>query len=121
MQMLTTASKLDWGDWVRGIFGAIISGGAGAIGVCYGSIVIDPEKFNPTQGGLGHLLSLMGIVFVFSGIVSLAKFLQLHPVPDVLQKNLATAQAENTLSRDAAIRAGRAITDAQNSQEGKNT
>jgi hypothetical protein len=63
----------------------------------------------------------MGICFTFSGVISLAKFLQLHPVPDVLQKNLATAAAENTMARDAAIRAGRAITDAQNSQEGKNT
>ena len=120
--MFLTANNLAWGDWVRGVLGAIISGGAATVGGGFAAVVTSPSgDFTPGQGGTVHLLTLMGLAFLFSGIISLAKFLQLHPVPDVLQKNLATAQAENTLSRDAAIRAGRAITDAQNSQEGKNT
>jgi len=83
MQILTTASRLDWAGWVRGIIGAFVSGGAGAIGAGTGTIVVDPEKFNvSTPQGLHSLLTAMGIAFLVSGIISLAKFLQTHPVPD---------------------------------------
>jgi len=95
MQMLTTASNLDWESWVRGVLGAIISGGAAAVGGGFAAVVTSPSgDFTPGQGGTMHLLTLMGVAFLFSGIISLAKFLQLHPVPDVLQRNLQTA-AEN--------------------------
>lgn len=80
---LVTAKKLDWSGWVRGVLGALISGGAGAIGGGFGAVVADPSHdFTPGQGGTMHLLTLMGVAFLFSGIFSLAKYLQLHPVPD---------------------------------------
>src|ERR1039457_2324125 len=85
MQMLTTASKLDWAGWLLGIFGACISGGAGAIGGGFGAVIVDPSHdFTPGQGGTYHLLMLMGVAFLFSGIISLAKYLQTHPVPDIV-------------------------------------
>ena len=82
MQMFLVASKLDWAGWLRGFFGALISGGAGAVGSGFGSIIVDPKDFNVLQGGLVHTLALMGVTFAFSAIISLAKFLQSHPVPD---------------------------------------
>jgi hypothetical protein len=78
MQALTVASRLDWSGWFAGVAGAFISGGAGAIGAGVGATLTDP----------GHdlvgvkLYELMGIAFVTSGIISMAKFLQTHPVPD---------------------------------------
>ena len=80
--MLTTASRIDWGDWFRGIIGALISGGAGAVGAMFGTTTIDPKTFN-----IQHpikLLEAMGISFMISGIISLMKYLQTHPVPDVI-------------------------------------
>ena len=44
MQMFLVASKLDWAGWLRGFFGALISGGAGAVGSGFGSIIVDPKR-----------------------------------------------------------------------------
>lgn len=81
---MDTASKLDWSGWLKGIFGALISGGAGAVGGGFGAMVADPSQdFNiGKDGGVHHLLILMGVAFSISGIISLAKYLQIHPVPD---------------------------------------
>lgn len=85
MQMFKTAKRLDWPGWLLGVFGALISGGASAIAGGFGAIVIDPSHdFTPGMGGTHHLLELMGVAFMFSGMISLAKFLQTHPVPDII-------------------------------------
>lgn len=82
MQAITVAGKLKWADWFRGLIGAFVSGGAGAIGGATGATMLDPTKFN-LNDGLGVTMKLMGIAFVISAVISLAKFLQTHPVPDV--------------------------------------
>lgn len=74
MQMITTAGRLDWSGWLRGVFGALISGGAGSIATGVGVTLSDP-------GHDVNLIKVMGITFLVSGIVSLAKFLQITPVP----------------------------------------
>ena len=83
--MVATAQKLDWRGWILGVWGALVSGGAGAIGGGFGAMVADPSHDFTVgaPGGIHHLLLVMGVAFLFSGIVSLAKFLQIHPVPDV--------------------------------------
>lgn len=80
MQMLSVASKLNWSGWLLGILGAVISGGAGAVGASIGTIVVDPAHFN-LSGGLLDVLKVAGTAFVISGIISLAKYLQTQPVP----------------------------------------
>jgi hypothetical protein len=105
VKIVSTALRLEWEEWFLGIMGAIISGGAGAVGSAFGSIVLDPEKFNVSQGFL-HLLAMMGISFTVCGLVSLGKFLQVHPVPNELQKSLTTAASAN-------VEAGKAIATAQ--------
>jgi hypothetical protein len=81
MQALSTATSLDWGGWFRGLIGAFVSGGAGAIGGATGATMLDPKVFN-LNDGLGITLKLMGVAFLISGIVSLAKYLQTAPVPN---------------------------------------
>lgn len=83
--MLVTAHRLDWRGWILGVCSALVSGGAGAVGGGFGAMVADPSHdFTVgTPGGVRHLLTLMLIAFIFSGIISLAKFLQIHPVPEV--------------------------------------
>lgn len=81
MQALTVMGRLDWSGWWRGLIGAFVSGGAGAIGGATGGIMLDPAKFN-LDVGLGMTFKLMGVAFIISAVVSLAKFLQLHPTPE---------------------------------------
>lgn len=81
---LATAAKLDWSAWIRGLVGAAVSGGAGAVGATFGTMALDGKDFNFTSG-LTHTLQLMGICFLISGLVSLMKFLQSHPTPDPVQ------------------------------------
>jgi hypothetical protein len=104
MQMIITAGSLDWSGWVRGVLGAAISGGAGAVSVGFGTMIVDPEHFNVLNGGIYHLLAVIGICFTVSSIVSLAKFLQTHPVPDYQQLK----QAESS----GFVRGVQAVTDA---------
>src|SRR5208337_4832109 len=96
MTLFAAASKLDWGGWVRGVAGAFISGGAAAVGGGFGSIVADPEHFNVVNGGFKHVMVVMGIAFLFSAIISLMKFLQLHPVPDVVTTTTTTGKTTTT-------------------------
>lgn len=78
MQMITVASKLDWGGWLRGLVGAFISGGAGAIGATTGVAAFDPSH---DIAGV-RMFEVMCTAFFFSGLISLGKFLQTHSVPD---------------------------------------
>ena len=78
MNAITVASRLAWGEWIRGIFGALISGGASAIATGTGVSVFDPSH---DIVGI-TLVKVMAGSFLFSGLISLAKFLQTHPVPD---------------------------------------
>jgi hypothetical protein len=86
MTMMATGKRLDWDGWLLGIMGAVISGGSAAVGSGFGTMIVDPDHFNILQGGLRHMLTVMGVVFAFSAIVSLAKFLQTNPVPAVVDK-----------------------------------
>lgn len=83
---LTTAKKLNWTGWILGIWGAAISGGAGAVSAGFGTMIIDPKDFN-VASGFHHLFELMGVCFAFSAFISLMKFLQTHPVPDPITIN----------------------------------
>jgi hypothetical protein len=86
LTMVATGKRLDWDSWLLGIWGAVISGGAGAVASGFGTMVVDPDHFNVLQGGFKHMLVVMGVVFAFSALISLAKFLQLTPVPKVVDK-----------------------------------
>lgn len=75
----TVANNLEIGGWVRGLLSAAISGGASAI---TGGIVvsgIDPSNYN-FQAGKFWILT--GTLFAVNAVVSMAKFLQAHPLPE---------------------------------------
>jgi hypothetical protein len=78
MQMITTASKLDWDGWMRGVIGALVSGGAGSIASGFAVNFADPAHDV-------SVLKVMGITFLISGVVSMAKFLQVTPVPSPIK------------------------------------
>lgn len=75
MQMLSTATKLDWGGWLRGVIGALVSGGAGAVSAGFAVNMLDKAHDI-------NLFKAMALTFAGSGIVSLAKYLQITPTPE---------------------------------------
>ena len=60
--------------WVRGLLGAAINSAASAITV----VIVDPADFNPMDGGLWKLLSVMGVAAIFGA----ALYLKQHPLPE---------------------------------------
>lgn len=81
MQMLTTANKLDWSGWIRGVIGALISGGAASIGSGFAANIADPAHDI-------NIFKVMWITFLLSGVISMAKFLQTTPVPIEVKPNV---------------------------------
>lgn len=75
MQMISAAMKIGLREWVRGCVGAAISGGAGSIASGVGATALDKSHDL-------NIIALMGITFVVSGIISLGKYLEIHPLPE---------------------------------------
>lgn len=63
-----------WRHWGRGLLGAAINSAASAVTV----VIVDPLDFNPLNGGLTKLLSVMGVAAAFGA----ALYLKQHPLPD---------------------------------------
>jgi len=64
----------DWRNWLRGLIGAFIQGGATSIS----TMIVDPQTFN-IGDGLGNVM----MVSLVSAIVGAALFLQKKPIPGV--------------------------------------
>jgi len=80
MKLLLAAAQLDFTTWIRGLMSAAISGGASAI---TGGITVSglaPDQFNFQTG---KFYVLVGTLFAVNATVSIAKFLQAHPIPDL--------------------------------------
>lgn len=91
------SGRLDWSVWVRGIFRAGISGGAAAVSSTFGVTLIDPADWNIHTGKI-KLVGLICITFAASGVVSIMKFLQAQPIPDVKE---VTTTVERTVKEKA--------------------
>lgn len=81
MQLPLGFGQFDFADWLYGLFSGFISGGATAIVSTFGVSAIDPGDVN-----LQHphkFFSIMGVIFIVSGVVSAANFLTKRPLPSV--------------------------------------
>jgi hypothetical protein len=68
--------------WLYGLGSATIGGGSAAIVSGVTSMGFDPAKFNLTNmSGVLHLLGLMAVNFIFSGILSAFFYLKQSPLP----------------------------------------
>jgi len=68
--------------WLYGLASATIGGGSAAIVSGVTSMGFDPDKFNLTNvSGVFHLLGLMAVNFLFSGILSAFFYLKQSPLP----------------------------------------
>ena len=100
IKLFRVATKLDWSGWLRGIFSAVISGGAGAISAGFGVTVIDPNKDFSGPNGYGRLFDLMLFCFLFSGVISLAKYLQANPIPPVIVQSSGSGDVNISVSKE---------------------
>ena len=78
MSIATAVQNLDIGGWTRGLIGSAISGGASAIA---GGIVLpslDSDHFSVLKPRFWIAIFAL---FCASAIVSIAKFLQMEPLP----------------------------------------
>ena len=88
----TFAGRLDWSDWVRGLFAGFIGGGAGAFSGGLSTAIVDPDHYN-----LAHpqkILTVIGSTFLINGVISMMAYLHQNPVPELL----TTTTTETTIS-----------------------
>lgn len=97
---LSTVKQLDWSGWFLGLWTSTISAIAGAIAGALGPMITDPKDFN-LGTGLHHTIVSVSIGAGITGVVSLAKYLQMHPAPDQLQQALADAAKSTQKAADA--------------------
>ena len=72
--------SLDFGDWIRGLMSAVISGGASSVTAGF---VVGAKDGDHFAVGSWNSIELMGTVFLATGILSGFNFLRTKPLPDV--------------------------------------
>ncbi len=71
---------MDWIVWIKGLASGIISGVSTAILTFLGTSFLAPETISKLD--VSEKLYLMGIVALFSGILSACNFLKQSPLPN---------------------------------------
>lgn len=61
---------------------AFINGGATALVAGPVAAMLAPTELN-LQGGIGKLLTLVGTIFIVSGVMGVASYLRQSPLPEV--------------------------------------
>lgn len=71
---------MNFRKWLYGLAATIIGSGSTAISTGFGTILVDPKKFN-VHDGLGHLLEVMGMTFAIAALTHAAAYLSQSPLP----------------------------------------
>jgi hypothetical protein len=80
MNLVPGVVEIDFTDWARGLIGAVISGGSNAVVAGFSVGAVDPKDF---AIGSTNSFHVMGLMFLFSGVLGGAAFLAKRPVPDL--------------------------------------
>jgi hypothetical protein len=73
--------ELNWSDWLRGVVGGFIGGGAAAITSAGTLTALDPAYF--ANHPAGFVFTLMGTLFLTNGVIGAMLYLKQNPVPGV--------------------------------------
>ncbi len=93
---LAALKDLDVGDWLYGLWGAFVGGGASAVTSGIVVSLKDPTHYAP---GSWDFFELVAWVFIVSGMMSAMLFLKQKPAPDrVVTTTTATAVSHPTPS-----------------------
>jgi hypothetical protein len=66
--------------WLKGIFAAAISGGAGGVLTGFAAVGIDPQHFN-LQAGIGATLRIGAAAALINSVIGVSAYLQKSPLP----------------------------------------
>lgn len=67
--------------WIKGLFAAAISGGAGGVLTGFAAVGIDPQHFN-LQAGMGATLRIAAAAALINSVIGVAAYLQKSPLPN---------------------------------------
>jgi hypothetical protein len=67
--------------WLKGIFAAAVSGGAGGVMTGLAAVGIDPQHYN-LQSGSGQTLRIGAAAAVINGVIGVSAYLQKSPMPE---------------------------------------
>jgi hypothetical protein len=67
--------------WLRGVFAAAISGGAGGILTGFAAVGIDPQHFN-LQAGMSATFRIGAAASLINAVIGVAAYLQKSPLPE---------------------------------------
>lgn len=87
---IPTLGDLDWNDWLRGLWGAAVGGGASAIGAGSSMSIIDPAYV--AAHGSGFIFKLMGGTFAVNAVIGAALFLAKKPAPESIKTTEVTTE-----------------------------
>ena len=97
------SDKLTVRLWLHGLAAAFIGGGSGAVSAGLGALLADPDHFNPANGGLTRILTVMSSTFLVSGILSVTAYLKQSPVPDWDGSERRNGEQKESAEKDKVI------------------
>lgn len=80
-------SELDFGDWLYGLFAAVVSGGANAVVGGVALNLVDPRHFNTLNP---DFYKLVVTLFLANGTMAFFLYLKQNPVPKIVHKEVTT-------------------------------
>lgn len=87
--------KLDWGQWLYGLFSGFIGGGASAATSGFVGNAVDPTHFNVRSR---DFYILIGANFMASGLLSMFFYLKQHPLPEMHVVERTVLQTTETMT-----------------------
>lgn len=87
------AKVLDWTDWLYGLVGGFIGGGASGVIASLAAMGITPESYNLSLK-LGSTLKLFLACFILNGAISMFLWLKQKPLPELIERETVTITKE---------------------------
>ncbi len=98
MSLQSPFNSLNWADWLYGLFYGSIGGGANAVYAAFGAAIVDQKDFS---FGSAKSFKLMGMVFLFSALMSAFLYLKQKPLPDrvIIKKQTSMTTIDDSGSK----------------------
>lgn len=85
----------DWGNWLYGLFTAVITGGANAVVGGVSLNLVDPSHFNAQNQ---DFYKIVATLFLANATMSFFLFLKQTPLPSLIEKTVETHTTERTIN-----------------------
>ena len=86
-------AHFNWGEWLYGLFAAVIGGGANAVVGGVTLNLVDPSHFN---AGNADLYKAVSTLFAANATMSFFLYLKQAPLPKLIERTVETHTVEKT-------------------------